>query len=237
MAFAFALLCTAAMSAFQAQNHRRQHRALATASRTDPLTGCLNRRGFQERAVAELAAVQRGGRGGAIVVLDIDKFKPVNDVFGHAAGDKLLCWVVETLQRAVRRSDAIGRLGGDEFAVLLCEIGAEEARQRATAMSDALAERAPVSLGVSLFPEDGSDLETLTRAADARLYGTRQERYARERRGSAVPVRRPPGGAADLDVRADRPVARGARGDAEPYAPRREEARTTRPCWTRSTRR
>jgi diguanylate cyclase (GGDEF)-like protein/PAS domain S-box-containing protein len=186
VSFAFALLCTAAMSAWQAQNHKRQHRALATASRTDPLTGCLNRRGFQERADAELAAIERNGLGGAILMLDIDKFKPVNDVFGHAAGDELLCWVANTLQRSVRPSDAIGRLGGDEFAVLLAEIGPDEARDRATAIGEALAERAPASLGVALYPEDGTDVETLTRRADTRLYGTRRTRYGRERDGSAV---------------------------------------------------
>jgi diguanylate cyclase (GGDEF)-like protein len=142
VSFAFALLCTAAMSAWQAQNHKRQHGALAIASRTDPLTGCLNRRGFQERAHAEIAAMDRSGLGGAIVVLDIDKFKPVNDVFGHAAGDELLCWVARTLQSTVRPNDAIGRLGGDEFAVLLAEIGADEARDRATVIAAALAERA-----------------------------------------------------------------------------------------------
>jgi diguanylate cyclase (GGDEF)-like protein/PAS domain S-box-containing protein len=185
VSFAFALLCTAAMSAWQAQNHKRHSKALATASRTDPLTGCLNRRGFQERTEAELAAAVRSGRGGAIVMLDIDKFKPVNDVYGHAAGDELLCWVVQTLTGVVRPNDAIGRLGGDEFAVLLCEIEPAEARSRATLIGEALAARAPASLGVALYPEDGMEVETLTRRADSRLYGTRRERYGRERDGPA----------------------------------------------------
>ncbi len=186
VSFAFALLCTASVSAWQAQNHKRQHRALATASRTDHLTGCLNRRGFQERAMAELAAVARGGEGGAIVMLDIDEFKPVNDRYGHAAGDELLCWVVQTLQATVRPSDAIGRLGGDEFAVLLSEVDADGARERATQLAEALAERAPTSLGVALFPEDGNDLDALTRRADARLYATRKGRYERERESSGT---------------------------------------------------
>ncbi len=181
VSFAFALVCTAALSGWQAQNHKRQHRALAKASRTDPLTGCLNRRGFEERAIAVLAALRRSGRGGAIVVLDVDKFKPVNDVFGHAAGDELLCWVVGSLQETTRQGDAIGRLGGDEFALVLPEVTAEEARSLSTRIGEVLSERAPCSFGVAMYPHDGEDLETLTRRADARLYGSRRGRYQRER--------------------------------------------------------
>ena len=180
VSFAFALVCTATLSGWQAQNHKRQHRALAKASRTDPLTGCLNRRGFEERAVAVLAAMSRSRRSGAIVVLDVDKFKPVNDVFGHAAGDELLCWVVASLQETTRQGDAIGRLGGDEFALALPEVTAEEARSLSTRIGEALSERAPCSFGVAMYPQDGEDLETLTRRADARLYGSRRGRYQRE---------------------------------------------------------
>jgi diguanylate cyclase (GGDEF)-like protein/PAS domain S-box-containing protein len=190
VSFAFILLCTGILSSWQAQNQNRQHRALSKASRTDPLTGCLNRRGFEERAKAELAAMRRSERDGAIVVLDVDKLKPVNDLFGHAAGDELLCWVVATLQGAVRQSDAIGRLGGDEFAIVLAEIGFDDARDLTTRIGEALAERAPCSLGVALFPTDGEELEELTRKADSRLYGSRRGRYEREQAGlaAAVPV-------------------------------------------------
>jgi diguanylate cyclase (GGDEF)-like protein/PAS domain S-box-containing protein len=175
-AFAIALACTAAMSAWQAQNHNRQHRALAAVSRTDPLTGCLNRRGFEERALAELSAMSRSGASGAIVVLDINHFKLVNDMFGHATGDDLLCWVSSTLERAVRSADAVGRLGGDEFAVLLPEIDARLARAGAKRIGDALRERAPASLGLAVFPDEEADLEGLLRRADARLYESRQGR-------------------------------------------------------------
>ncbi len=174
--FAFVLLCTAAMSGWQADRHKRQHRALATASRTDQLTGCLNRRGFEERANAEISSMRRRGRTGALIVLDIDKFKPVNDVFGHAAGDALLCWVVETLETSLRPGDSVGRLGGDEFAALLPETDAEQARTTADRVGQALARRAPASLGLAIYPEDGEDLETLTRRADTRLYQSRRGR-------------------------------------------------------------
>ena len=175
-AFAVALACTAAMSAWQAQNHNRQHRALAFASRTDPLTGCLNRRGFEERAVAEIGAMSRGGRSGAILVLDIDHFKPVNDMFGHAAGDELLCWFAQTLEQVVESAGAVGRLGGDEFAVLFPALEADRTRTMATQIGEALRERAPVSLGVAIFPDDGSDVEELTHRADMRLYASRHGR-------------------------------------------------------------
>jgi diguanylate cyclase (GGDEF)-like protein/PAS domain S-box-containing protein len=180
VSFAFILMCTGILSSWQAQNQNRQHRALAKASRTDPLTGCLNRRGFEERANAELAAMRRSERGGAIVVLDVDKFKPVNDRFGHAAGDELLCWVVTTLLSTIRPSDAIGRLGGDEFAIVLPGIGPDDARDLMTRVGEALCERAPCSLGVALYPHDGDQLEELTRVADNRLYGSRRGRYERE---------------------------------------------------------
>jgi diguanylate cyclase (GGDEF)-like protein/PAS domain S-box-containing protein len=198
-AFAVALLCTAAMSAWQAQNHNRQHRALAIASRTDPLTGCLNRRGFEERAEAELAAMRRRGQRGAMVVLDIDQFKPVNDTFGHAVGDELLCWFVKTLELALRPSDAVGRLGGDEFAVILPDIAPDDARAAASELGEVLRERAPASLGLACFPNEGASLEELSRCADVRLYGSRRAHAAR---GAAV-------GAGESD-RASVSVARSA---------------------------
>ncbi len=179
-AFATALACTAMMSAAQARTHNRQHRALAEVSRADPLTGCLNRRGFEERAVAELGAMTRRARRGAVLVLDIDHFKPVNDRLGHAAGDELLCWVVRTLGAVVRPTDSVGRLGGDEFAILLPEIERGDAERLAERVRAALRERAPCSLGLAVFPDDGSDLEDLTRQADMRLYRSRDGRSGPE---------------------------------------------------------
>ncbi len=177
-AFAAVLSCTGAMSAWQAQNHNRQHDALAEVSRSDPLTGCLNRRGFEERAVGEINSMARRARHGAVLVLDIDHFKPVNDRLGHAAGDELLCWVVETINRVVRPVDAVGRLGGDEFAVLLPEIDPKDALRSAERIRQALSERAPASVGLATFPLDGTELEQLTRQADMRLYASRRGRSA-----------------------------------------------------------
>jgi diguanylate cyclase (GGDEF)-like protein/PAS domain S-box-containing protein len=199
-AFAGALACTSAMSAWQAQNHKRQHKLLAKASRTDPLTGCLNRRGFEECAEAQIHAMQRSGRSGAVVVLDIDHFKPVNDTFGHAAGDELLCWVAQTLEQTVRPTDAVGRLGGDEFAVILPELDEQQARASVARIAEALRERAPVSSGLAFFPEDGASLEYLCRRADARLYASREGRPV------PGPVPESTGKSADVQLQAAAPA-------------------------------
>jgi len=174
--FAVVLVCTGAMSAFQARNHDRQRAALTAVSRADPLTGCLNRRGFEERAVAEIAAAARRCRQGAVLLLDIDHFKPVNDRYGHAVGDELLCWTVQTLRSVIRPADSIGRLGGDEFAVLFADIEPGAALQASERIKLALSERAPASIGIATFPLDGSSLEELARQADQRLYASREGR-------------------------------------------------------------
>jgi diguanylate cyclase (GGDEF)-like protein/putative nucleotidyltransferase with HDIG domain len=171
--FAVMLACAGAMSAWQARNHESQRTALAEISRADPLIGCLNRRGFQERAAGELSAAMRGARQCTVLVLDLDRFKAVNDSEGHAAGDELLCWVAQAVAGAVRPTDAVGRLGGDEFAVLLCDLGPTAALERAEHIASLLGERAPASFGLASCPLDGVTLEDLLRTADTRLYASR----------------------------------------------------------------
>jgi diguanylate cyclase (GGDEF)-like protein len=182
--FAVMLMCTGVMSAWQARNHARQSTALMEVSRTDPLTGCLNRRGFLERALAEIGSAARCAGQGAVLLLDVDHLKLVNDRQGHAAGDELLRWVVQTLQRTVRPSDAIGRLGGDEFAVLFAGIASADALQSAARITAALGERAPCSVGLASFPIDGTGFEELLRSADGRLYVSRRNRLERGRTGA-----------------------------------------------------
>ncbi|HEX4466302.1 MAG TPA: GGDEF domain-containing protein [Solirubrobacteraceae bacterium] len=174
--FAVMLFVTGVMSAWQARNHERQRAALMDVSRADPLTGCLNRRGFEERAFAELASATRRDHEASVLLLDVDHFKEVNDTRGHAAGDELLRWVVATLESSVRRNDAIGRIGGDEFAVLLADIDGTKSRESAARIREALAERAPCSIGLATFPLDGTSLEELMRKADSRLYASRDGR-------------------------------------------------------------
>jgi len=185
--FTAMLFCTGAMSAWQARNHDHQHQALMDVSRADALTGCLNRRGFEERAVAEIATAARTARQGAVLVLDVDHFKDVNDRLGHGAGDELLRWVVSTLREGLRPADAIGRIGGDEFAVLLADIEPSEALETASRLTDQLSRRQRCSIGVATFPLDGIVFEELMRAADARLYALREGRPSE--RGTAVEER------------------------------------------------
>jgi diguanylate cyclase (GGDEF)-like protein/putative nucleotidyltransferase with HDIG domain len=161
---------TAVMCAWQAQNHDEQRERLTEVSRTDPLTGCLNRRGFGERVDAELAEALRRGRPVALVMLDLDNFKAVNDAEGHAAGDELLCWVVEQIRDAVRPADAIGRLGGDEFAILAPGASHENAEEIAKRAREKLSERIGVTPGIGCFPTDASERDELYQQADTRLY-------------------------------------------------------------------
>jgi diguanylate cyclase (GGDEF)-like protein len=173
-----ALLVTAAvMGVSQATNRERQRRELARLSRSDPLTGCLNRRGFTERFEAERSDhVRHDGRPLGLIVIDLDNFKSVNDTQGHAAGDELLCRVAAALAGDLRPSDVLARLGGDEFAVLLPETGPEALQAAAERIGRQLALVSAASLGLACLPEDGETAEELHRSADADLYRAKQRR-------------------------------------------------------------
>jgi diguanylate cyclase (GGDEF)-like protein len=165
------------MCAWQARNHEHQRGELQRVSRADPLTGCLNRRGLEDRLAADLARASRTGRPLALIVLDLDGFKETNDTRGHAAGDALLRWTVVTIDQTVRPMDAVGRIGGDEFAVVLPDAGRSEAVEIAERLRAAMAERAPASFGVAAFPADGTDADTLHHHADAELYASKRGRH------------------------------------------------------------
>jgi diguanylate cyclase (GGDEF)-like protein/putative nucleotidyltransferase with HDIG domain len=164
------LAFAAVLCAWQAQNHDRARERLTLASRTDPLTESLNRRGFEERVRAQLDESQRTGRSFSLVLLDLDEFKAVNDLHGHAAGDELLCWVVETVRRTVRPMDTVGRLGGDEFAVLAPDANEADAALLGERIGEVLSDRIAVTIGVASYPIDGLDPDELQRVADAHLY-------------------------------------------------------------------
>jgi diguanylate cyclase (GGDEF)-like protein len=175
-------LAVSVVCAVQGRAAAVQRRLLTRLSRSDVLTDALNRRGFEERFAAELEKPDRAGRSLALLAFDLDGFKQVNDVHGHAAGDDLLCWVAATLRASLDPHDAVGRFGGDEFVVLLTSQPAAEAPAVAARLSAALAARTAVSAGVATMPEHGTDFDSLYTHADAEL-------YRRKHRPAAAPAR------------------------------------------------
>jgi diguanylate cyclase (GGDEF)-like protein len=111
---------------------------LQASANTDFLLDIPNRRGFERELNRSIAYIKRYRASGALIVLDVDRLKPINDAFGHAAGDQVLKAVVATLSRQIRSSDVIGRLGGDEFALLLWNLSETDARAKAAALEEAV---------------------------------------------------------------------------------------------------
>jgi diguanylate cyclase (GGDEF)-like protein len=183
------MITIAAACAVQARTVARQRAELRRLSRTDPLTGLVNRRGFEERLAAEIAHADRSAFPLALLVLDLDRFKEINDTEGHAVGDELLRWVAKIARATVREHDVVGRLGGDEFAVVLPETSKRQAQAVARRLAGRLAGRAPASIGVAVWPADGPSAEDLHRCADRRLYAEKAERV---RSGQALSDRPPP---------------------------------------------
>jgi len=146
----------------------------------DPLTQLPNRALFRDRLSQELAAAATGLTRGALMYVDLDHFKRVNDTLGHSAGDQLLSVVAHRLKACTKEGDTVARLGGDEFTVLLRNVGdGETARQIAERVIRSLGLAANLggrdyhmraSVGVTLFPDDGTDLEDVIRQADLAMY-------------------------------------------------------------------
>ena len=147
----------------------------------DPLTKLTNRALFYDRLVSGLSAAHRYQSNLALLFLDINDFKDINDIHGHAAGDRVLCTVARRLEGCVRETDTVGRMGGDEFTVLLTDIKsanavAEKVEQILMVMSEPLgAEFGQVrmpscSIGVAFYPADGEDADTLLSHADSHMY-------------------------------------------------------------------
>jgi diguanylate cyclase (GGDEF)-like protein len=154
---------------------------ITEAARSDALTGLLNRRGFDERFNVELARARRNGERLSLLVGDLDRFKELNDFYGHQEGDRVLVAVGAALRDNRRESDAAARIGGEEFAVLLPdtdEQGAYLAAERIRAQVAQACERMPgkltISVGVATFPQHGREGDTLMRAADQAVYMAKQ---------------------------------------------------------------
>ena len=111
---------------------------LEASADTDFLLDIPNRRGFEREFHRAIAYIKRYQASGALIVLDVDRLKPINDAFGHAAGDQVLKAIAAALLRQVRSSDVVGRLGGDEFAVLLWNLTETDARAKAASLEEAI---------------------------------------------------------------------------------------------------
>ncbi|MET0683691.1 MAG: diguanylate cyclase [Solirubrobacteraceae bacterium] len=154
----------------------RQRDTLREQARTDGLTGLLNHRACHETLIEELAGAARAEQPLSVVVLDLDHFKSINDVYGHAEGDKVLKEVAARLRAAVRAGDTVARLGGEEFALILPGVdgdGAAEAAERARAAIAAVQVSGAAltgSAGVAAFPDDAHEAARLLELADGALY-------------------------------------------------------------------
>jgi diguanylate cyclase (GGDEF)-like protein len=111
---------------------------LQASAETDFLLDIANRRGFERELNRAIGYIKRYHASGALIVLDVDRLKPINDAFGHAAGDQVLKAIVAVLKRQVRSSDMIGRLGGDEFALLLWNLSETDAHAKAVSLEEAI---------------------------------------------------------------------------------------------------
>jgi diguanylate cyclase (GGDEF)-like protein len=164
---------------------RKAEEMLTRMAHHDPLTGLPNRLLLRDRFAVASANARRNETGLALLLLDLDGFKQVNDTFGHDAGDRLLTNVGEALRTCVRESDTVARLGGDEFVVLAGNLG--ELEQEAMLVAQKIIERLSVptliagnyvvvgpSIGISLFPRDGADLDTILKCADHAMYEAKQ---------------------------------------------------------------
>ncbi|MDR1915753.1 MAG: sensor domain-containing diguanylate cyclase [Synergistaceae bacterium] len=153
----------------------------------DPLTGLSNRTLFSANLCKEFARAKRKKSACALLVVDIDKFKRVNDSLGHAAGDDLLMKVANRISSEVRESDVVARLGGDEFAILLTDLSLDNGLHVAGDIADRICRSitnafqikddevyVSASIGISLYPTDGLDETAIFTKADAAMYKTKE---------------------------------------------------------------
>ncbi|MEE2779789.1 MAG: GGDEF domain-containing protein [Myxococcota bacterium] len=177
----------------------RKYRSLAFR---DPLTGLGNRRYLEQRLHEEIdRAGRRDDCGFSIVVVDVDDFKQINDIHGHAQGDRSLCWVARFLEDNVREHDICCRTGGDEFAVLLpdadeegCDMMVERLREKLDLCIHSSQWPIRLSLGAATWPTDGASVETLLEHADRAMYHDKGSRKTQTspptapKRGRAEPT-------------------------------------------------
>jgi len=162
----------------------RMTEELRLMAQQDPLTSLPNRALFTDRLMNQIAWAHRHDVRFAMIFLDLDNFKPINDTYGHGVGDIILIEVAQRLREAVPTSDTVGRLGGDEFVVLMPELS-DPADAMALAEKIRAAVRVPIlfedkemriscSLGIAVYPDDGADEKTLVRSSDQAMYRAKE---------------------------------------------------------------
>jgi diguanylate cyclase (GGDEF)-like protein/PAS domain S-box-containing protein len=166
-------------------DHKRDAARIRHLAHHDALTDLPNRFLLQERLTHALDLAERSGLCPALLYLDLDRFKPVNDLLGHAAGDALLMLVAKRLHAELRPTDTLARVGGDEFVVVAMLDHPENVALLAGRLVDALARpfelngnqvEIGTSIGIALYPKDGDSQQALTHAADTALYRAKQEK-------------------------------------------------------------
>lgn len=168
----------------QAGIHAEQ--TIRQLSLRDPLTGLANRRFLSENEKHLIAGARRSGKQMAVLAVDLDDFKAVNDRYGHAAGDAVLLASAQRMKQLLREADVIARFGGDEFVILLAQVdSAEAAREAASRVVDSLCQPIPLagggtarigaSVGIAMCCEDGDTLDALLKKADAALYVAKRD--------------------------------------------------------------
>jgi diguanylate cyclase (GGDEF)-like protein/PAS domain S-box-containing protein len=173
-----------ALALHDVSEQRQAEEGLRALVYRDPLTGLPNRRLFEDRLAIALAQAHRYRHRLAVIFLDLDRFKQVNDTLGHAAGDALLKAVSERLSESVREGDTVARLAGDEFTLLLPGIHyAEDLAAISRKLVETLRQPFPInghqvrvtaSGGISLYPEDGEEAEALLKSADTAMYRAKE---------------------------------------------------------------
>ncbi|WP_158020684.1 sensor domain-containing diguanylate cyclase [Chromobacterium sphagni] len=178
-------LALASYSFVRSNNSRRLRESqLFHLANHDRLTGLANRNLFYDRLQHAISRVDRSGKRLALLFLDLDRFKPVNDTYGHIAGDRVLQLIAARIQDVIRNEDTVARLGGDEFVILMEDIESNREADKVVArLKQAIQMPYPVdqhrimvgvSIGIAYYPEDGLLIDELLAVADRKMYGNKQ---------------------------------------------------------------
>lgn len=188
------LLAEIAATSKKAYEHRSLQEQLFKAARYDSLTGLYNRSTLEEFLNHELGLVKRSKTQFSLMYIDLDKFKPINDEYGHKAGDELLTCIARRLKLTIRTQDIVARIGGDEFVIMCRDIDLEESKELALRISEEILKpvyisdtlhkdakkrvklKVEASIGIACAPKDGITFENLLKEADARMYKAKRSR-------------------------------------------------------------